>query len=226
MWIAALVGNSAGAPYCDYVEFSKQCQPIPITPEQARQFQCREDPMNDTVRALWPELEWIENAELREKTAKVWEYALEQSSLQAEDLHEIPFTLQIGKTVSFMAHKRSVVHICRESARIMREFYGDALPIDMDTLIAGAILIDVGKLLEYARVDGELVQSRQGKLLRHVFSGVALAYRFDLPPEVIHMIAVHSKEGDFGTRTVEGWIAHCADFMTFEPLRSQRDHLA
>ena len=42
--------------------------------------------MNDTVRALWPELEWIENTELREKTAKVWEYALEQSSLQAEDL--------------------------------------------------------------------------------------------------------------------------------------------
>jgi hypothetical protein len=90
----------------------------------------------------------------------------------------------------------------------------------MDTLIAGAILIDVGKLLEYEKVDGKLVQGREGALLRHPFSGVALAHRFDLPTEVVHMIAVHSKEGDLGSRTVEGWIAHHVDFMTFEPFKT------
>jgi hypothetical protein len=178
--------------------------------------------MNDTIKKLWPELEWIEDPALREKTAQVWEYALEQSVLTAEDLQVIPFTLLAKKPVSFMAHKRSVVHICRESARIMREFYGDALPIDMDILIAGSILIDVGKLLEYAKVDGKVVQSKQGELLRHPFSGAALAFRFDLPAEVLHMIAVHSKEGDHGSRTVEGWIVHHADFMTFEPFRSMK----
>jgi len=162
--------------------------------------------MNDTVRNLWPELEWIEDPDLREKTAKVWEYALSQSVLTAEDLLHIPFTLLARKPVSFMAHKRSVVHVCRESARIMREFYGDALPIRLDILIAGAILIDVGKLLEYEMVDGKVVQSKQGELVRHPFSGLALAHRFDLPAEVLHMIAVHSKEGDHGMRTTEGWI--------------------
>jgi putative nucleotidyltransferase with HDIG domain len=177
--------------------------------------------MNDTVRRLWPELEWIENAELREKTARVWEYALERSVLTAADLQTIPFTLLAKKTVSFMAHKRSVVHICRESARLMQQFYGDALPIDMDTLISGAILIDVGKLLEYEKdADGKLVQGREGALLRHPFSGAALAHRFDLPTEVIHMIAGHSKEGDLGSRTVEGWIVHHVDFMTFEPFKT------
>ena len=178
--------------------------------------------MNEDVRALWPELEWIENVQLREKTARVWEYALEQSALQAEDLNRIPFTLQLKKAVSFMAHKRSVVHICRESARIMREFFGDALPIDMDILIAGAILIDVGKLLTYTIVDGKPVQSKQGDLVNHTFSGVALAYRFDLPAGVIHIIAVHSREGDLGFRTAEGWIVHHADFMAFEAFRSLR----
>jgi hypothetical protein len=178
--------------------------------------------MNDTVRKLWPELEWISDPDLREKTARVWEYALEKSVLSAEDLHEIPFTLLAKKPVNFMAHKRSVVHICRESARIMREFYGDALPVNTDVLIAGAILIDVGKLLEYAKAGGKLVQSREGELLRHPFTGVALAHRFDLPAEVIHMIAVHAKEGDSGNRTVEGWIVHHADFMTFEPFRTMK----
>ena len=33
----------------------------------------------------------------------------------------------------------------------MKEFMGTALPIDMDTVIAGAILADVGKLLEYEK---------------------------------------------------------------------------
>src|SRR5512136_3405960 len=103
--------------------------------------------MNASVHKLWPELDWIEDADLREKTAAVWEYAIAQSPLSAADLEQIPFTLLTKKAVSFMAHKRSVVHVCRESARIMRQFYGDMLPINMDELISGAILIDVGKLL-------------------------------------------------------------------------------
>lgn len=38
---------------------------------------------------LWPEVDWIKDAELKEKTLKVWEYALEHSPLTAEDLEEI-----------------------------------------------------------------------------------------------------------------------------------------
>ena len=37
----------------------------------------------------------------------------------------------------------------------------DALPIDMDVVIAGAILIDVGKLLEYEKVDGKAVETKK-----------------------------------------------------------------
>lgn len=47
--------------------------------------------MNEAVRSLWPELEWIESGGRREKTARIWEYALEQSALRAEPLHGIPF---------------------------------------------------------------------------------------------------------------------------------------
>jgi hypothetical protein len=176
--------------------------------------------VSKSIHDIWPELDWIEDVPLREKTARVWEYAIEQSPLTAEDLEEIPFTLLTKRAVSFMAHKRSVVHVCRDSANTMREFYGDTIPIDMDVLISGAILIDVGKLLEYEKdASGKVVQSNYGSLLRHPFSGVGLAMRFDLPPEVCHMIAMHAKEGDTGQRTTEGLIAHHADFMTFEPFK-------
>ena len=80
--------------------------------------------------------------------------------------------------------------------------------------------MDVGKLLEYDRIDGKLVTSGFGKAVRHPFSGVALADRFGLSPEIQHIIATHSKEGDLSKRTVESIIAHHADFVSFEPFKS------
>ncbi len=176
--------------------------------------------MKAKVRELWPELEWIRSEELREKVTEVWAYALEQSALEPDDLLRIPFTLLApGCTVTFMAHKRAVVHIAKASALAMEKFFEDQLPIDMDTLIAGAILIDVGKLLEYVLNDrGEALVGKTGKYLRHPFTGVALAYRFGLPDRVCHMIATHAKEGSLGKRTVESLIVHHADFMSFEPF--------
>jgi len=120
-----------------------------------------------------------------------------------------------------MEHKRAVVHIAVESAKAMQKFFGDKLAIDMDTLIAGAILIDVGKLIEYVLEDGQAVVGKTGKLLRHPFTGVALAMRFGVADEICHMIAAHSNEGNLGKRTTEALIVHHADFMGFEPFKPE-----
>lgn len=180
--------------------------------------------MSKEVYDLWPELDWIKNDELREKTARVWEIALERSVLTADDLNKIPFTLLCGPDlkVSFMAHKRCVVHIALESGKKVTEFFGDELPLNMDVLISGAILADVGKLLEYVKDDnGNAVQGTYGKYLRHPFSGVSLAEECGLPPEVCHIIAAHAGEGDHVKRTTEAYIVHHADFMTFLPFKSR-----
>jgi putative nucleotidyltransferase with HDIG domain len=172
--------------------------------------------MNRKIFELWPELEWIGDPELREKTAKTWENALNRSALSAEDLQRIPFTLLIENLdVSFMDHKRCVVHIVRDSGLKINEFFRESLPVNMDFLIAGAILADVGKLLEYEMIDGKVVQGKYGKYLRHPFSGVSLAEEAGVPPEVCHIIASHADEGNLIKRSVEAYIVHYADFMTF-----------
>jgi putative nucleotidyltransferase with HDIG domain len=180
--------------------------------------------MNEQVKKLWPELEWIKDLSLREKTGKTWEKALERSALTAEDLEKIPFTLLCGPDlkVSFMAHKRCVVHVARASGEKMNEFFASDLPVNMDVLISGAILADVGKLLEY-ELDNEkkAVQGKYGQYLRHPFSGVALAEECGIPPEVCHIIAAHAHEGDLVKRTTEAYIVHHADFMTFLPFKSR-----
>lgn len=176
--------------------------------------------MTEEVKKLWPELEWIKDEDLREKTAKTWELALERSVLSAEDLNTIPFTLLVPDLkVTFMAHKRAVVHIALESGKKMNEFFKDDLPVDMDVLISGAILADVGKLLEYVLKDGKAVQGTYGKYLRHPFSGVSLAEEAGCPPEVCHIIAAHAGEGNMIKRSTEAYVVHHADFMTFLPFR-------
>lgn len=177
--------------------------------------------MRDKVLEIWPEINWIKDPELKEKTIQCWVYALEKSVLSAEDLQVIPFSLLIKDCkVSFMNHKRTAVQLSVDIAKRMKENFGDEIKIDMDLLISGAILIDVGKLLEYDKVDGQLTTSKAGKLLRHPFSGVSIADRFDLPPEVQHIIAYHAKEGDLAKRSVEAIIVHHADFVSFEPFKA------
>ena len=177
--------------------------------------------MGDAVKRLWPELEWIENPALRESVAKTWEKAFEMSPLEPADLERIPFTLLVANCPStFMEHKRCVVHIARRSAEAMREYLGKALKIDMDTVIAGAILADVGKLLEYEKKDGNAVQSARGKYLRHPFTGVALAMACGVPDPVCHIIAAHADEGNLVKRTTEALIVHHADFMSFLPFKN------
>ncbi len=177
--------------------------------------------MRDAVERLWPELDWIRSPELRERVLQTWMLAFEQSPLEAEDLNHIPFTLLVPDCpATFMEHKRCVVHIAKRSAEAMEEFLGQVLPIDVDIVVAGAILADVGKLLEYERSGGKVVQSERGKNLRHPFTGVHLAMACGVPDPVCHIVATHAAEGNLVKRSTEAWIVHHADFMSFEPFKN------
>jgi len=177
------------------------------------------------VRKLWPEMEWIKDSELRRKTEATWVRAFELSPLTPDDLNRIPFTLLIPNCpTTFMEHKRCVVHIARRSAESMQGFMGNALKIDMDVVIAGAILADVGKLLEYETgPDGKARQSERGELLRHPFTGVSVAMECGVPDSVCHVIAAHAAEGDQVKRTTEAYIVHHADFMAYLPFKNSKN---
>jgi putative nucleotidyltransferase with HDIG domain len=181
--------------------------------------------MRETIKRLWPEIDWIEDLQLREQVTETWTKAFERSALQPDDLNQIPFTLLVANCpITFMEHKRCVVHIARDSARAMRDFMGRALPVDVDRVVAGAILADVGKLLEYEiGPDGQSRQSERGEALRHPFTGVALALECGVPDAVCHIIAAHAAEGDLVKRTTEAFIVHHADFMAFLPFRNPKN---
>ncbi|MEX2218578.1 MAG: hypothetical protein WD749_07425 [Phycisphaerales bacterium] len=179
------------------------------------------------IACLFPNLMDIRDAGLREKVAAVWNEALATGcggkGWTFGELRAIPFTLLAGKIdLRFIEHLNSCCKQCVAIAGVLKEVFGDRIPVNLDHLIAGSLLADVGKLLEFDKKAGDAggptvpVKGRFGDLLRHPFSGVALCYKHGIPPEVMHIVATHSHEGDKVERTIESWIFHHADFIDFD----------
>ena len=176
--------------------------------------------MDAVIAELLPELSLIGDGGVREKVVAVSEAALERGGWKAEDMNRIPFTLLIEPCpATYVEHTRAVTWCALASAKALSKIYGPRVEVNRDHLVAGALLHDVGKLLEYAEEDGKFVKSAAGRLLRHPFAGAALAAEFRLPDEVTHIIAVHAKEGEGARATTEAIIVHHADFMNFEPFK-------
>lgn len=163
----------------------------------------------------FPEVDLIRNQALREKVMKVYDYVMAEGGWT--DLEAVPFSLLVETEMSYIDHVRSVTKMAIELGKEMKELGFD---IDMDTIVAGGLLHDVGKLLEYTIEEGKVVKSEYGKHLRHPISGAILADKFGLDDRVINIIAGHSKEGDHGWRCNEAIIIHHADFVFFDIVKA------
>jgi len=174
--------------------------------------------IKEEIRSILPEIDLIENTGLREKVIATWKMALERGAWKPADLKRMPFTLAKKPGIDLAEHVRSVTRICLAVADVFDEIYKGKIKLNRDILLAGSILHDVGKVLEMEETGGRFQKSKEGKLVRHPFSGVALADANGLPAEVQHIIGTHSKEGDPGPRSAESIIVHYADFMNFDPV--------
>lgn len=174
------------------------------------------------IAELFPDLVQIRDAGLRDNVAAVWSEALTTGcggkGWTFAEIRAIPFTLLAGKiNLMFVEHLNSCVKQCVAIAEVLRSVFGDRIPVNRDVLIAGALLADVGKMLEFERdAQGKVVKGHFGDMLRHPFSGVALCYKHGIPAEVMHVVATHSHEGDKVERTIESIIFHHADFVDFD----------
>ncbi len=174
------------------------------------------------IAQLFPDIMAITDASLRDKVARVWDESITtgcgRKGWTFDELRTIKFTLLAGDIdMRFVEHLNSCVKQCMAIADVLGSVFSDRVPINRDYLIAGALLADVGKLLEFDKdADGNVVKGSFGEALRHPFSGVALCYKHGIPPEVMHIVATHSHEGDNAQRSIESIIFHHADFVDFD----------
>lgn len=164
----------------------------------------------------------IEDTKLREGVVKAWVLGCERGGyLTLDQLHAMPFTLLTDcHGISFVEHTIAVTDGAIALAEAQRNNY-KRMPyeVSMDRVIAGALLHDVGKLVEIEQDgSGGYRKSRNGKCMRHPISGTVLAAEVGLPEEILNMIACHAKEGEGRPQVVETVLVHLADFATFDPL--------
>lgn len=176
----------------------------------------------EVAELLQPWIGRISSEDLREKVVETFLKALGRSGYRRKaDFLKMPFTLLADcRGITFLEHTLAV------TAGAVGLYQGQAAhyrslpyPVDLDRLIAGALLHDVGKILEI-EPDGKggYRKSRSGMCLRHPLSGLALAAEAGLPQEILNCIGCHAKEGEGAPKTVETILIHQADFATFDPL--------
>ncbi len=176
----------------------------------------------DQIATLLPEINDIKDRALRDKVAAVWDEAITTGcggkGWTFDELRAIPFTLLAGDIdLRFVEHLRSCARQCMAIADVLQNIFGDRIPIHRDHLLAGSLLADVGKPLEFDKnAQGKVIKGHYGDMLRHPFSGVAMCYKHGIPAEVMHIVATHSHEGDKVERSIESIIFHHADFIDFD----------
>jgi putative nucleotidyltransferase with HDIG domain len=176
----------------------------------------------DIEELFHKQLSSISNATTRDLTVATWIEAARLGGWQSvEELKAMPFTL-LTKThgISLVEHTIAVTEGAQALARAQSEAYKQMpYAVDMDRLIAGGLLHDVGKLVETEKDEqGGFRKSRKGMYARHPISGAIIAARCGLPDDIVNTIACHAKEGDGATKVLETVLIHQADFATFDPL--------
>jgi putative nucleotidyltransferase with HDIG domain len=166
----------------------------------------------DIINIFSEELSWIDDKKLKEQVINVWKTAADRAGWTTLD--KVPFTLLFESSGKLTDHTKRVTHLAKAVLDQRNE------KLNKDYLIAGAILHDVGKLLEYKVKDGKVIVSEYGKKFRHPVSGALLAQELGLPDEVVLIIYAHSHEGDKCERTPESFIVHHCDFIDFHIKKS------
>ena len=161
------------------------------------------------VREALPELEWIDDHDLREGVVEAWTLGLERGGWR--NVTDVPYAWNIHE-VTNVEHVRGVARIARDAARTQREFHG-ADP-DLDVVLAAALLHDVGKCYEYvAHVDDDLLIGPDpryaAETVPHSLSGYALAHEVGCPLGVQR--AIPHFVGEIPDRTLEAELVKSAN---------------
>jgi len=163
------------------------------------------------INRLFPEIRKIKSSVLRHGIARAWLLAVQKGKWRSID--KIPFTLLIKTKKTLVDHTRNVTRMAMAIAMVRRD-------IKIDHVIAGGLLHDVGKLLEYEHKGRRVQISSCGRRVRHPVSGYALALEVGLPMEIAHIIAAHSHEGEKVVRSKEAIVINHCDFIDFDIERS------
>ncbi len=157
------------------------------------------------LRMHFPELDQISDPALCEAVLATWDQLWQESPY--ERLDDVPTSTKIP--YSQLRHCQGIVKGALALAGVWEAVHGTVL--DHDILIAGALLMDVSKLVETQRdADGTIKATDIGRSLPHAVYGAHVALNHGVPLPIIHILTAHSPNGGKSPGTPE---AHLLDWV-------------
>lgn len=169
------------------------------------------------IVTIFPEVNLIEDASIREKTIRVWEILWEASKW--EDINALPCSLN-KNDCSHIQHNRSVIKMAVKIADVIEQVHG--VKVNRDYLISAALLQDASKLVEYEADGDTTVRSDIGNRFTHSFYGAHVAAEVELPNEIIEAILAHSPSSPAFPKTLIGKILFYVDQIDMAAIGGDR----
>ena len=169
------------------------------------------------VYELFSELYQIQDETIRKLTCSALVKGINIGGWTTDTIDKAPVTVNWkGCPCNLITHIRKVTQACINAYEILDDFYTqNGVPLNRDYIVAGALLHDVGKFLEYTLLDGKPVDRHKKELLRHPISGAILVASEGLPEEIVHIVALHSFEGEKSYKTQEATFVREIDEFVF-----------
>lgn len=176
---------------------------------------------NQKIEVLFPEINLISSEKLRHQCINALLDAFETGGWNWDNIYLCPVSINKVSNKDMnrqIDHVRIVIKIAISMYDLLEENYNQNSVL-RDTIIAGALLHDLGKFTEFTLKDDFASYSDSAKLIRHPLGGAIIASRNGLNDDVVHIIATHSFEGRESFETLASMIVKSADEIAFKYIK-------
>lgn len=165
------------------------------------------------ISRAFPLLAEIQDADLREQVIKAWALAWRQSSYKA--LEDVPQAL--GHPFdTLVRHTNAAASGALALGQQMNEEYG--LHLNLDHIMAGALLHDVDKIVMLDGKGDKTAYSKVGKQILHGAYGAHLALQAGVCLEVAHIIMTHTPLVNLKPQSPEGILVSAVEHTKLHAL--------
>lgn len=170
------------------------------------------------LKELFPETSKIKDLKLYDAVERVWQRIYDESKW--DDLMQLPVSAN-KPDYPHIIHNRCVLKMAIDIAEDIKSFH--KVNVNMDDLIAAAVLQDASKLLEYSP-DAEkiLIKTEDGNMYPHSFLVASIAREEGIKREIVSSILTHSPNSADIPKGVIGKILFFVDQIDMVAINGDR----
>jgi HD domain len=167
------------------------------------------------------QLRRIDDLSIREKVVDTWCKAGQEGGWKnIEELRELPFTIVTDpQGISLLQHTRAATEGAVALAMIQMDNISNFPHVEMDILVAGALLHDINKVLLFERDEKNFFRKNQYHSEKFpTFPGTRIAREMGLPDSIVGIIEYGCRKASGCPANVESLLVYHADMVTFDTM--------